>query len=220
MNEAKSSQVSKKLVAKLKEIFEDADALWNEQARTVRAGELSCRAGCFGCCIGPFEISLAEAVLARSGVERLSPDEQRQIKERAEEIVRTSTPLFPGDAGTGLLDPDRTEKEDDAYFASVSNVACPMLELPSGRCRIYEERPITCRTYGLAWMRGGDVVYPACSLNFVGPDEARQRETAIDLDRLLSQDQELAEVARRAGLPAGAETTLAHAVTGSAFGRR
>ena len=81
------------------------------------------------------------------------------------------------------------------------------------------ERPITCRTYGLAWLREDEVVYPACSLNLVGGDESRQRATALDLDRLLSGDQEMAELARRAGLPAGAETTLAHAVLGSAFER-
>ncbi|MEO7917831.1 MAG: YkgJ family cysteine cluster protein [Thermoanaerobaculia bacterium] len=180
-------------------------------------GELSCRPGCFGCCIGPFEISLAEAVLARSGVERLAREEQDQIRERAAATIATARDLFPGDADAGLLDPERSEEADDAYFAAVSQVACPMLELPSGRCRIYEERPITCRTYGLAWKREEEIVYPACSLNFVGADEARPRETAIDLDRLLSADQEMAELARRAKLPAGAETTLAHAVLGSAF---
>ena len=216
---SRNTLVWTKLIKRLKNLFRRADSLWGEGALTARPGELSCRAGCFGCCIGPFEISLAEAVLARAGLERLVPEEQKQIRDRAEEIVRVSKKLFPGDADSGLLDPERTEVADDVYFTSVANVACPMLELPSGRCRIYEERPITCRTYGLAWMREGEVVYPACSLNFVGEGDARQRETAIDLNRLLSGDQEMAEVARRAGLPAGAETTLAHAVTGSAFNR-
>jgi Fe-S-cluster containining protein len=217
--EVNAPSVPVKLINRLKKLFRGADAAWDERGRATRPGELSCRAGCFGCCLGPFEISLVEAVLARLGVERLAPEEQTVIRDRAEELVRTSKTLFPGDAESGLLDPERTEAADDAYFASVANVACPMLELPSGRCRIYEERPITCRTYGLAWVRQGELVYPACSLNFVGEKEARQRETAIDLDRLLSGDQEMAELARRAGLPAGAETTLAHAVVGSVFER-
>lgn len=206
-----------KLIKRLKNIFARADHLWDEKATAGRAGDISCRAGCFGCCIGLFEISLAEAALARSGVRRLDQEERKKIEAQALTILQRTAGTFPGDAEAGVLDPERTESQDDAYFAGVADTACPMLELPSGRCRIYEERPITCRTYGLPWKRRDQIVYPACTLNLVGAGEERQLEMAIDLDQLLSGDQELAEAGRGAGLPAGAETTLAHAIAGSAF---
>jgi Fe-S-cluster containining protein len=210
---------SKQLIKRLKTFFSRADEQWNEGAAKSRPGEVSCRSGCFGCCVGLFEISVSEALLALDGVARLAPDERRQILERSRRIVSGSASAFPGDPEMGVLDPERTEAADDAYFDGVADKACPMLELPSGRCRIYEERPITCRTYGLAWKRDGEVIHPACELNFTESAPDRQRETGIDLDTLEEADQLLAEIAYEAGLPAGAETTLAHAIVGSAFDR-
>jgi Fe-S-cluster containining protein len=194
----------------------EGDALWNEQAAKLHPGELACRGGCFGCCLGLFEISMAEAMVALEGVRRLAPDERAEVTARARRIADRSRALYPGDAESGLLDPERTEEEDDRYFDAEGHTACPMLELPSGRCRIYEHRPITCRTFGLAWMKGGRSVHPACNMNFP-LDDARARETGIDVRRIMGIDAELGAYLNRQGLPGGAETTLAHAVTGTAF---
>ncbi len=205
------------LIDRLKKRFLIADALWSDQAGRTAPGELACRGGCFGCCVGLFEISLAEALVVRAGLERLPEETRQEIRARAERIVARTGEDYPGDPALGLLDPERTEEADDRYFATVADTACPMLELPSGRCRIYEERPITCRTFGLPWIRGQKLVHPACPLNFVGAPVARQREVGIDLGLIAEGDQALAELALAAGLPAGAETTVAHALTGSAF---
>lgn len=204
-------------IGRLKEAFRQGDALWNEQSVRTRPGEVACRGGCFGCCVGLFEISLAEALVVRSGFERLPGEARQLVRSRAERIVEKTRAGYPGDPDLGLLDPERTEEADDRYFALVADSACPMLDLPSGRCRIYEERPITCRTFGLPWRRGRTLVHPACALNFVGAEPARQREVGIDLDLITEGDQALAELALQAGLPAGAETTIAHAITGSVF---
>lgn len=205
------------LIDRLKVGFRRADALWTERAAKTAPGEMACRGGCFGCCVGLFEISLAEALVVRAGLERLPEEARRVVRARAERIVERTRADFPGDPGPGLLDPERTEEADDRYFATVADSACPMLELPSGSCRIYEERPITCRTFGLPWTRSRTLVHPACPLNFVGSSAARQREVGIDLDLITEGDQELAELALSAGLPSGAETTVAHAITGSVF---
>lgn len=205
-----------RLSDRLRRGFRIADALWQRGAEAARPGELACRTGCFGCCVGLFEISLPEAVLVRAGLATLSENERLDVQARAARIVARTGASFPGDPVSGVLDPERTDEADERYFDLASDVACPMLELPSGRCRIYADRPITCRTYGLAWRRGDEIVHPACTLNFVGEPE-RQLATGVDLEALAKGDTLLSEVALAAGLPSGAETTVAHAVTGSAF---
>lgn len=211
---------NEKQIDRLKQAFGSAGRAWDRSASRSAAGEVACRAGCFGCCVGLFEISLPEAALVRAGVARLSPAEREDVLRRATRIVEETAASFPGDAGGGLLDPERSEEADDAYFAVVADRACPMLELPSGRCRIYEERPVTCRTYGFAWSKAGEVIHPPCGLNLPGASVGRQLETAIDLD-LLDEGQEVGlELAAELGLEPGRETTIAHSVVGSAFGPR
>ncbi|HEX7528457.1 MAG TPA: hypothetical protein VF425_05055, partial [Thermoanaerobaculia bacterium] len=61
------------------------------------------------------------------------------------------------------------------------------------------------------------VVHPACPLNLANRTPAHTLETAVDVAPLLAGDQARAELARAAGLPSGAATTVAHALTGTAF---
>lgn len=198
--------------------FQTASGLFSEGLDKSLPGEIVCRAGCFGCCIGLFEISLPEALLVREGFDSLPAQERAEIRSRAEHIVRKTAASFPGNVRTGILDPGRTEEADDAYFDAAADHACPMLELPSGRCRVYAFRPITCRTYGLAWKREGKVIHPSCQLNLAGLPPERQTETGVDLERI---DEGLAPclpLAQERDLPLDCETTLAHVVTGEAFG--
>ncbi len=212
--------IDDKTTDRLISAFETASRLWDEASARTAPGEVACRAGCFGCCIGLFEISLAEAVLVRSGVASLPDEVRADVLSRARRIVSESARAFPGDAARGLLDPDRTEEADDAYFEVVADRACPMLELPSGRCRIYASRPITCRTYGFAWAKDGAVIHPPCGLNLPGASAGRQLEASIDIGRIDEAGEVAAEIAEDLGLEPAVESTIAHAVVGSAFGPR
>lgn len=205
------------VLRELQTALETAGALFSSGAAKAEPGELTCRAGCFGCCIGLFEISLPEAVLVREGFDRLPDTEKAAVTARAERIVRETAGSFPGDVRTGILDPERTEEADDGYFDAAADYACPMLELPSGRCRVYEFRPITCRTYGLAWKREGQVIHPSCLLNFASAPLQRQVVTGIDLEEIDEGLTACASVAEEIGVPLESETTLAHVVTGKAF---
>ena len=95
-----------------------------------------------------------------------------------------------------------------------------MLELPSGRCRIYEERPITCRTYGFAWARDAAVFHPPCGLNLPGAPEQRELATSIDLGLLDQAEDVDRDLATALGIEPGRETTIPHAILGTAFGPR
>lgn len=205
-------------IERLKKAFHRADRAWSASAARTRDGELACRAGCFGCCVGLFEISLPEAALVRAGVARLSTEEREDVLRRAARIASDTAAAFPGDPEGGFLDPARSEESDDAYFDVVADRACPMLSLPSGRCRIYEERPVTCRTYGFAWAKNAAVIHPPCGLNLPGAPAARQLETSIDLDLLDEAGDVDRELAAGLGVEPGRETTIAHAVVGRAFG--
>ena len=131
--------------------------------------------------------------------------------------MERSAATFPGDAAAGVLDPERTAAVENAWFLDVRGTPCPALDLPAGRCTVYAARPTTCRTYGLALRSGDETLVPACELNFAGSPASRVHAAAIDAPRLTAVDQTLLEIASEAGLPAGVETTIAHALTGSAF---
>ncbi|KAA0252385.1 MAG: YkgJ family cysteine cluster protein [Acidobacteria bacterium] len=197
--------------------FTRADGLWADASARTRPGELACRPGCFGCCLGLFEISAPEALLVRAALERLDAPEREEIVSRSRRIVAETAGSFPGDPVAGILDPDRTEEADDRYFEVVADRACPMLELPTGRCRIYEARPLTCRTYGLAWRRQEELVHPPCTLNLVGAPAERQLATGVDLAVLEREDEALSSATRQHGIDPTLETTLAHVVLGTAF---
>lgn len=209
-----------KHIERLKTAFSVADRLWSESAARSAPGELACRAGCFGCCVGLFEISLPEAALVRAGVAALPAGVREDVVRRARRIADESAHAFPGDAAAGILDPDRSEEADDAYFEVIADRACPMLDLPSGSCRIYEHRPVTCRTYGFAWAKDAAVIHPPCGLNLPGAGEARQLETSIDVGRLDEAGDVAVELAAALDLEPGDETTVAHAVVGTAFAVR
>lgn len=194
-----------------------ADRLWDEAAASLRPGELACRAGCFGCCVGLFAIALPEALALRAAVRNLDPPARASVVARAARAVERSASTFPGDASSGLLDPERSEAAEDAWHSDVRDTPCPALDPAAGRCVVYAARPTTCRTYGLALRAGDEVLLPACELNLPAAPAARVLETALDAARLAAVDQALLDVAADAGLPAGAETTVAHALTGIAF---
>lgn len=206
-----------KLIHRIINSLKGADRLWSEKAAPLAPGELVCRSGCFGCCVGLFAISLPEALALRSAVAALPEETRAAILARAARAVERSAPAFPGDSAAGLLDPERTADVEDAWLLAVRETACPALDLPSGRCAVYAARPTACRTHGLALASRGEVLLPACELNLPSAPPGRVLETAIDAALLRSVEQAAVEVAAEAGLPAGVETSVAHALAGTAF---
>jgi Fe-S-cluster containining protein len=197
--------------------LERADRLWDEKAASLRPGELACRPGCFGCCVGLFAIGLPEALALRRAVRGLPAGARAAVLARATRAVEQSAATFPGDAAAGVLDAERSEAAEEAWFLDARGTPCPVLELPSGRCSVYAARPTTCRTYGFALRAGGETLVEACELNFPAAPAGRVLSTAIEAGDLTAVDQALVEAAAEAGLPAGVETSIAHALTGAAF---
>ena len=204
--------------------------LANVSRRFARAAlrhrrEVACRPGCFGCCVGLFEISALDAAVAAEGLAALPEARRAAIARRGEAIARRIAGIFPGDPETLALDVAR-EEEWDAFFERSAGIACPFLEprnagsretapaaarqrrWPQGFvCAIYAHRPHTCRTFGLPLADRGSVVSEPCRLNFRGAPAELIAGAALPVYE--AEEDAIARAAEaEIGLPVDAATTL------------
>lgn len=140
----------------------------------------------------------------RRGLETLSATAADRLRERAREAAAVLAGLdYPGDPRTGVL-----THGDTLFGPRFRNVPCPVLDLESGACLLYEYRPIACRTYGPAVTLEGRTL-PHCPLNYTGlsPDQIEQLRVTIDPGEATHRAVE--EFAANGGVEA--ETTIAFA---------
>jgi len=164
--------------AKDRKLVQIVDAAFAEAKR--RSGDwLVCRAGCTQCCIGVFEINQLDARRLRRGLAGLSqraPRRAEAIVKRAREAVARLSSTFPGNAATGVLDESLEVSERFAEFAN--DEPCPVMDPETGRCELYESRPMTCRVFGppvrsenglgtceLCYHGASDAQIAACEMN-------------------------------------------------------
>ena len=117
---------------------------------TLRSGEhLVCRPGCTQCCIGVFPISHQDAARLRTGLDALThtdPTRADQLRKRVTKSLTRLDPWFPGDPITGILAED--EHSITLFEEFANDEPCPVLDLTTGTCDLYDHRPILCRTFG------------------------------------------------------------------------
>ena len=115
-----------------------------------RSGEwLVCRLGCTQCCIGVFSVNQLDARRLRRGLTDLeshASERAARIRERAVESVARLAAQFPGDPVSGILDERDEAAERFSNFANEE--PCPALDPETGKCELYESRPMTCRVFG------------------------------------------------------------------------
>ena len=115
-----------------------------------RAGEwLACRVGCTQCCYGAFAINSLDAARLHAGMLALRAADALKaeaVQIRARAWIAEYGSAFPGDLETGLLGDSVEERERFGDFAN--DAACPALDRMTGRCDVYEWRPMTCRVFG------------------------------------------------------------------------
>ena len=83
------------------------------------------------------------------------------------------------------LEPSHQEALRTRLEAGRSDPRCPLLD-DEGRCRIYEARPMICRTHGLPIQVGEPPKRDVCPLNFPdGPEvETLDDDLVLDVNRL------------------------------------
>jgi Fe-S-cluster containining protein len=166
------------------ELVQIVDATLADAAR--RAGELlACRIGCTQCCHGAFAINALDAARLRAGMTALHATDTAlamAIELRARAWLDKHGQDFPGDPETGILG---TSKGDQARFEDFANeAACPALDLATGRCDVYQWRPMTCRIFGppvRAVGESGAEGLGHCELCFIGatPDQVAACEMPV-----------------------------------------
>ncbi|MCU0552311.1 MAG: YkgJ family cysteine cluster protein [Leptolyngbya sp. Prado105] len=122
----------------VRSVLQNLDEHIEARAQAIRAERdwFPCRRGCDHCCrtlAHPPELSQAEWDRVDAAVASL-PDAVRAIVEQAIDTLIQKV-------GSG---------------SCRSTIVCPFLDEQEGACRIYENRPIACRTYGFFVARDHD----------------------------------------------------------------
>jgi Fe-S-cluster containining protein len=112
------------------------DARIDERVAAFRAArpEWPCRRGCDACCRSlarPLELTAAEWQRVNAAVAALAPAARADVEAR---LSALRARVARGDEGP---------------------LVCPYLDEAQGACRIYEARPLACRTYGFYVARDG-----------------------------------------------------------------
>jgi len=147
----------------------------DEHFATVQASQpqnLQCGAGCSLCCYGLFEIGSGDVPVIAEGLASLHPSRRRKIIRRALEIVESSS-------HPNLRECSPDEKE--AFFDRTQSTPCPNLD-ETGRCMMYEHRPLVCRTFGLPLREGRRYIGDICELNFTKSTKSERMKAAWDLE--------------------------------------
>lgn len=184
---------------------------WFADTAQRHPGVIPCRAGCSACCHGPFDISAADTLLLREGIESLSPADRESVSVKGEALlaqIRKQAPEWkpPYDiAGLG-------EERFDGIVESLAEVPCPMLD-ERGSCMVYQYRPLVCRLIGLPMMTAeGELLENACPIQEQFPDYALLDPQLFDFGSLqdaeIALNAEAAEVLFGSRDRAGFETTI------------
>lgn len=191
------------------ELLDRYDRAWKDGI--VRAGtRLNCRLGCIPCCMGPFEITPLDALRLAVGMTGLAVSHQRacaRIRRRAVRLGWKMAAVAAERLAPGELPSEYGVREE--VLEAFSGQPCPALSRRSGRCLIYQWRPLSCRSYGLPLVCG-DELLPPCSLNLEGVTQVRWRRFAIEPDPEDLEGELLARIQLLApGMP---DTTVAGAL--------
>jgi Fe-S-cluster containining protein len=190
-------------------LLREVDAEMERAAR--RAGPLlGCRPGRTECCHGPFPINLLDARRLQRGLAALAaahPARAGALSRRAEESAARLAPSFPGDAASGLLGED--EAAEERFSAEHAREPCPALDPASGRCELYEWRPLACRTMGPP-VRIGAEDLPPCPHCFAAAPPAEGERCRAHPDPVGREDALVEAVERQLSLRG--DTTVAFAL--------
>lgn len=178
---------------------------------TARSGvHLACRPGCSQCCVGVFPIAHEDAARLREGLETLTqtdPAKAARIRDRVSDSLTRLDPWFPGDLHTGILNEDY---EAAILFEEFANdEPCPVLDLETGTCDLYEHRPILCRTFGPP-MRTEEDNLATCELCYI--TATTEEIAACELDPTIPEQEEASNAAFNAAHGLHGQTLIAYAL--------
>ena len=135
---------------KYRKLVEQVDAAFGK-IQTAYDDCVSCKVGCADCCHALFDLSLVEAMYVKNRFDqKISGSERAAIIERANEADRKVYRLKR--QAHKDLQSGKSENEILEWVAG-QRIRCPMLN-DTNQCDLYDERPITCRLYGVPTVIG------------------------------------------------------------------
>lgn len=148
---------------KYKAIVNQVDAVF-EQVQKEHKACVSCRVGCSDCCHALFDLTLIEALYIKTRFDKVFKDNSREsILERANEADRAVYRL----KRQAFKDHEKGKPEKEILEEMASRrVRCPLLNADE-KCDLYEDRPITCRLYGIPTVIGDKAL--TCGLSGFEP---------------------------------------------------
>lgn len=167
-----------------KTLLSKVDA-WYRSVKERHPDQVPCAKGCRDCCIGLFDVSLADRDLLREGLAAADPEVRKDISARAAALTARLRELAPDLDDT--LDGWSAEDIDD-LCDEAGEVECPVLGR-EGECRLYAHRPLTCRMSGVPVVDlSGNPVFPeGCAKCTLKPADAPR----LDCDRLSRQERKI-----------------------------
>jgi Fe-S-cluster containining protein len=158
---------------------------WYQGVQRAHPEKVPCTKGCRDCCIGLFDISIADRDLLREGLAQADPETRGDIEARASLIMAGLRERYPRlqDSLDGL-----DGEEIDDICDAPGDVECPVLG-KEGECRLYAHRPLICRLSGVPVVdKSGAVIHPeGCSKCTLKPDETPR----IDYTELRKRERKL-----------------------------
>src|SRR5262245_57110299 len=97
---------------------------WYQGVQRSHPDKVTCTKGCRDCCLGLFDISIADRDLLREGLAKADAETRRDIRARAAKVMGELRERYP-DLGDSLdrLDSDEIDDLTDA----LGSVECPVL---------------------------------------------------------------------------------------------
>ena len=153
---------------------------------------------------------------ALRNLQLLDSSRAEAIRTRAQEQVDRLRFDFPGDRHSGVLETTGPEGEVTQqnqrweHFADLpeADAPCPVLDPETGRCELYEGRPLTCRIFGPPVQNEEGI--GVCELCYVGASEA-----TVLAGEMVLHHHELEEELN-AAMPSG-ETVIAWALLADVY---
>jgi Fe-S-cluster containining protein len=136
---------------KYEKLVTASDEAFN-RVKNAHADCVACAAGCADCCHAVFDLTLIEALyISQRYHEKFQGAEKTDLEERANRADRQMTKIKRW-AHQELI-AGKPEAEILAELAR-ARVRCPLLNTKE-LCDLYENRPLTCRFYGIPTAIGG-----------------------------------------------------------------
>lgn len=169
------------VVAEVDAVFEKFE---NDMPELVKCGK-----GCSDCCYALFDVTLVEAMYINAKFnEKFSGMERAQVLQRADKADRQ---IYKLKRKVYMASQKGTPTSEIMMEVAKARVRCPMLG-DDDLCSIYENRPITCRLYGVPTAIGGEP-HSCNKSGFKGGEKYPTVNMDIILDKLLKIGKELQE---------------------------